>query len=84
MEFRWIDWNVGHIGEHGITTAEAEYVVNRNPRYRAGDGKYGAKGQTESGRYIQVVFVFDSAEVVFVIHARALTDREKKRYRRRR
>jgi hypothetical protein len=84
MEFRWVDWNVEHIGEHGITRAQAEYVVNRNPRYRAGHGKYGAKGQTDSGNYIQVIFVFDPEDVGFVIHARPLTDREKRRYRRRR
>jgi uncharacterized DUF497 family protein len=30
-----------------------------------------------------VVFVLESDETVFVIHARPLTDKEKKRYRRR-
>ena len=30
MEFRCIDWNVGHVAEHGVTPAEVEYVVNRS------------------------------------------------------
>jgi hypothetical protein len=27
MEFRWIDWNIGHIAEHGVSPEEAELVV---------------------------------------------------------
>ena len=31
MKFRWIDWNLDHIAEHGIEPEEAEMVV-RNAR----------------------------------------------------
>jgi hypothetical protein len=41
-------------------------------------------GQTRSGRYLQVVYLLGVDDVVFVIHARPLTDREKRRLRRRR
>jgi uncharacterized DUF497 family protein len=47
------------------------------------DGKYLVWGPAASGRLLQVVFVLESDETVFVIHARPLTDKEKKRYRRR-
>ena len=39
-----------------------------------------ARGQ--GGRLIQVVFVLDEDGTAFVIHARPLTDREKRRFRR--
>ena len=40
-------------------------------------------GPTGSGRLLQVVFVIDPDDTIFVIHARPLTENEKKRYRRR-
>lgn len=82
MEFRWIDWNVDHIARHGVTPDEAEWVVRRNPPRRVGEGKYRARGQTELGRFIQVVFVLDPDDAVFVIHSRPLTEREKRALRR--
>ncbi len=35
------------------------------------------------GRPLQVVFVIDDEDSIFIIHARPLTDKEKKRYRKR-
>jgi uncharacterized DUF497 family protein len=40
-------------------------------------------GSTSGGRLLQVVFVLDDDGTVFVIHARDLTDSEKRRLRRR-
>jgi len=86
-EFRWNELDVEHIAEHGVSPAEAEYVVRAArrpfPEYR-GDGKWYAAGRTSDGQYIQVIYVLTPADVDFVIHARPLTDTEKKRYRRRR
>jgi uncharacterized DUF497 family protein len=86
-EFRWNGWNVDHIAEHGVRPHEAQQVVNSArppfPRYM-GDGKYGVWGQTESGRYLQVIFIFSSPGVVFVVHARPLNDGEKRGLRKRR
>lgn len=86
LEYRWNRWNVQHIAEHGIVPEDAEYVMNRArspyPRYE-GDGRYRAIGRRADGTYMQVVFVFDPPGVVYVIHARPLTDREKRAFRRR-
>jgi uncharacterized DUF497 family protein len=85
-EFRWNADNEDHIAEHGIAPAHAEYVVQNArppyPEYR-GDGKWRVWGQTSSGDYLQVVFVFDPDGTVYVIHARPLKDIEKRRLRRR-
>jgi len=87
MIFRWIDWNLHHIPEHGVTPREVEDVVNQpvGPYPESiGHDKFMVRGQTSAGEYIQTIYIFSPAGVVFVIHARPLTDREKKAFRRRR
>lgn len=86
MEFRWIEWNIGKVAKHGVTPKEAEQVVEsaRRPYPTvAGDGKWLVLGQTGAGRYLQVVYLVDDDGTVFVIHARPLSDPEKRRYDRR-
>jgi uncharacterized DUF497 family protein len=87
MDFRWIEWNTVKVASHGVTPADAEYVVETAvapyPQYRE-DGKYLVWGPTRAGRLLQVVYVLDEDAGVFVIHARPLTDREKRRRQRRR
>jgi len=59
--FQWDDDNVEHIGEHGVTPGDAEYVVEHAwppfPR-AAGDGKFIVWGRTDDGSYLQVGFVY--------------------------
>ena len=83
--FRWIDWNTEHIAEHGVSIREAEYVVDhaKRPYPRTiGDGKMLVRGKTREGCFLQVIYVIDRDKTVFVIHARPLTDAEKRRFRR--
>ena len=83
VEFRWIQWNVEHISEHGISVPEAEYVVSRPARgypRQSGDERWLVRGRTRDGRYIQVAYLIRSPQgkkEAFVIHARPLTDRER-------
>lgn len=86
MEFRWNSWNEEHVERHGVAPDEAEEVVlgARSPFPLAQDDeKYLVWGPTEAGRLVQVVFVIDADDAIFVIHARPLTEKEKKRYHRR-
>jgi len=87
LEFRWNDWNINHIENHGADPDEAELVVGgaRSP-YPLGrsDGKYLVWGPGRGDRLLQVIFVLDDDGTVFVIHARPLTEREKQQFRRRR
>ena len=86
MRFRWDEWNVEHVAKHGVTPEEAERVVRLAkapyPQSRA-DGRWIVWGRGDGGRLLQVIFVGDRVEV-YVIHARPLTEQEKRRYRRRR
>jgi hypothetical protein len=84
--FRWNDWNRDHIAVHGVSAAEAEYVVNHAAApypEQIGDDKWRVRGRTAYGRYLQVIFLFDPDDRVFVIHARGLSEREKHQLRRR-
>ena len=84
-EFRWNDWNVDHIGKHGVRANAVEYVVNeaRSPYpKREEEGKYRVRGQTRDGQYLQVIYIFSPEDVVYVIRARPLTDAEKRNFRR--
>jgi uncharacterized DUF497 family protein len=87
MAFRWNDWNIEHIARHNVLPGDAEWVVLRGrapwPSYE-GDGRWLVRGQDRSGLLIQVVYVIDGDELIYVIHARPLTDREKRQWRRRR
>jgi len=85
VEFRWNNWNSDHVGRHGVLPEEAEAVVRHArrpyPQARA-DEKWLVRGQNSAGRWLQVVFVFSPDDTVFVIHARPLTESEKRRERR--
>jgi uncharacterized DUF497 family protein len=86
MEFRWSDWNFQHVAEHGVEPEEAEEVVSgaESPwPLISGDGKYLVWGRGRGDRPLQVVFVLDPDDTIYIIHARPLTEREKRRFRRR-
>lgn len=82
-DFRWNIWNAQHIARHGIDPADAEFVVRhaRRPFPRFDDGKWRVWGQSSSGAYLQVVYVEDPDGTLYVIHARPLSEREKRLYR---
>ncbi len=87
MEFRWAEWNIDKVVDHGVSPEEAESVVegaaDPYPRHRE-DDKFLVWGATPAGRLLQVVFLLDEDDCVFIIHARPLTEREKQRRRRQR
>jgi uncharacterized DUF497 family protein len=85
MEFRWNEWSIDHIAKHGVSPGEAERAVRsaRRPFPRKmEDDKWIVWGRGSGGRPLQVIFVLDEDETIFVIHARPLTDQEKRRFRR--
>lgn len=87
MRFRWNEWNASHVLSHGVEPEEAEDVVaeaaDPYPLWRP-DDKWLVWGRGRGGRLLQVVFVLDEDDSVYVIHARPLTEREKRQRRRRR
>jgi hypothetical protein len=87
MEFRWNDWNLEHLERHGVSPEEAEQVVaHAKPPYPEGreDDKYLVWGPGQGRRLLQVLFLLQHDDSLYIIHARPLTEKEKRRYRRRR
>ena len=63
MVFSWDATNREHIARHGVTPEEAEDVVRNaeNPFPQTiEDDKFVVWGATESGRYLQVIYVLKS------------------------
>ena len=86
MRFRWNEWNLEHVARHGVEPWEAEQVVrNARPPYpeERADDKWLVCGRGSGGRFLQVVFVVGNDDLAYIIHARPLTDKEKRRFRRR-
>lgn len=85
MVFRWNVWNVEHVGQHGVLPWEAEEVVacaRRPYPTRRTDDKWLVLGRTWGGRYLQVIYLLDDDGRAFVIHARPLTERERRKLKR--
>ena len=84
MDFRWIPWNEDHIARHGVSPPEAEMVVRGAKRpypKKHEDEKWLVRGRGQGGRLVQVIFLLDEDDTVFVIHARPLTEKEKRAFR---
>jgi hypothetical protein len=85
MKFRWTEWNVDKCHMHGVQPEEAEEAIQnaRRPYPRKiEDGKTIVRGQSTSGRYLQVIYLVDDDGTVFVIHAMPLAGKKKRNYRR--
>jgi hypothetical protein len=72
VDFRWNEWNA----EHVVEGAKAPY-----PR-RIGEDKLLVWGPDSAGDLLQVIFVLDEDGSAYILHARPLTEAEKRRYRR--
>jgi uncharacterized DUF497 family protein len=87
VDFRWNEWNTEHLAHHGIEPQAAEHAVEEAigpyPR-RIDDDKLLAWGPGPAGELLQVIFVLDKDDCVYILHARHLTEKEKGRYRRQR
>ncbi len=81
-DFWWDDDNIEHIADHGVEPYEAEEVITNKPRLkRIGDDKYFAYGQTDSGRYLLVVYAPKARRCIRIVTARDMTPTEKKAFR---
>ena len=79
--FRWIEWNVEKMRKHGVSVAEAESVV-RNARrpfpQKTGDDKWLVVGRGQGDRVLQVIYLLDSNDTIFIIHAMPLITRRRR------
>jgi hypothetical protein len=71
--------------KHGVTVEEVEEVFKFGPIFRRGprgkrpgENLYKAYGQTESGRYLFIVFIYKLSCVALILSARDMTDSERR------
>ncbi|QTA80852.1 Putative toxin-antitoxin system, toxin component, type II BrnT [Desulfonema limicola] len=75
------------IVKHNITQDEVEEVFFNRPHFRfveKGNRKdenvYSALGQTDSGRYVIVIFIHKHKNLALILSARNMDKKERKRY----
>jgi hypothetical protein len=88
MEIRfWIDpeTDLPHIFDHGVSEEEVRQILSRAGEEIPGSDRSRIRlGQTDAGRYLQVVYVPDFiGDGVFVVTAFDLTPKAKRAFRRR-
>lgn len=89
-EILWLDVIVDKLTvKHGVETEEAEEVLKNNPRFRfiesgtrIEEDVYMASGQTDSGRYLSVLFIHKANSDALILSARDMSGWERKRYER--
>jgi uncharacterized DUF497 family protein len=80
-EFRWNAWNRAKLAKHGVSEFEAQQVVRNAARpypRKMGDGKRQVVGRGQGDRFVQVIYIIDPDDTLFVIHAMPLTGRRRR------
>ena len=74
--------------KHNVTVEEVEElfgpgtIYRRGPQgKRQGENLYKAYGQTETGRYLFIVFIYKLNRRALILSARDMTDKERRLYR---
>ena len=83
-EFRWNDWNMAQATKHGCTLSEVESIIrgaHRGFPRKHGNGEWLVIGRGVGGRMVEVIYVLDADETIYVIHAMPLTARRRRRGR---
>lgn len=84
-DFQWDVWNTNHIARHGVQPDEAEEVFYNEPVFRKGrGGTYTALGPTDGGRLLTVICAVRPGDVICVVTARDMDQKERRLYRRER
>lgn len=89
--FIWIPDIVDKLDtKHSVTIPETESVFDGKPVFRKmekgriqDEDLYRALGQTMSGRYLAVFFIYKAGREALVISARDMSERERKYYAKR-
>jgi len=84
----WLEEIVEKINaKHQVGLDEVREVLNSSSHFRfiekghrPGENVYSALGQTDSGRYLIIFFVYKKGNQALILSARDMTNAERKRY----
>ena len=75
------------VSKHHVETYEVEEVFDGRPKIRLvekgdreGEDVYLALGQTDTGRYLAVLFIYRQTREVLVLSARDMATKERRQY----
>lgn len=88
MKIRHINWendSIWHIAKHAVEPQEVEEVCFESSPFvlKTKFNRYIALGQTASGRYLTIIFEYLGQGKAKIITARAMSEPEKRLYKRR-
>ena len=85
QEITWDESTISHIARHGVEPQEVEEACFESSPYilKGKYNRYLALGQTQSGRYLTIVFIYLGQNKAKIITARAMSEAEKNLYKRR-
>ena len=73
--------------KHNVSEFEVREILNNSPQFRfiekghrENENVYGAYGQTYSGRYLVVFFIYKNTKNALIISARDMTYAERRKY----
>ena len=73
--------------KHNVTMEEVEETLSNKPKFRflekgerKGENVYMALGQTDSGRYLSVLFIYKRTKEALILSARDMAEKERKPY----
>ena len=73
--------------KHNLTPDEVEEIFQGKPKFLKkvkgkveGEDLYNALGQTESGRYLTVFFIYKNSQQALIVTARDMNQKERKYY----
>ena len=86
----WLDRYVDKLAsKHDVDTYEVEEVLSNRPKFRfvekgerKGENLYMALGQTDSGRYLAVLFIHKKTKEALILSARDMARKERRAYAR--
>lgn len=86
----WLPNNIDKLeAKHGVSVDEVEDVFDSNPLFRRGprgkrkrENLHKTYGQSRSGRYLFVVFIYKANQHALILSARDMTYNERQLYRR--
>ncbi len=90
-ELIWIDDIIEKLAyKHKVHQNEVKEVFASKPHFRfiekghrIGENVYSAMGQTETGRYLIIFFIYKKNGQALILSARSMTDSERKKYEQR-
>lgn len=84
ITFDWDETNILHIARHNVEPEEAEEILYNRPLIRKSyQNRYAAYGQTNNGRFLVVIYMKKSLNIIRIITARDMESKERRLYERR-